>query len=278
MADIDRQKIKADGWRQGSCFTESSCPALIRAMPDKHKDKGAVYVCVTHDCSVLNASLSAEPHIEYLVALPAEKLDGNCTYGKNIRKLHLYIGIEGNQKPYELLANRRGLIPRECIVGIKPAGNIKLETEEKGSLSRWLANRYTATAFPDEFEKRVDKVRKKLKRHFENPLTNQMLGIWISLLSGMTELPTTETYEVVISLVFTSEAYKKYSDEHELDDFAEKVKGILGQTDGIVAKEVFVIPEDDFSLRNYRKMSRWVNFEYISMKSDDDDVVVIQDN
>lgn len=275
--DIDRQKIKADGWRQGSCFTESTCPALVQAMPDEHKIHGAIYICVTHDCSVLNPSLAAEPNIEYLIALPVERLDGNFTYGKNIRKLHLNIVIDGNQKSHALLANRRGFISRQLIVDVKPAGNIKLEAEQKALLTKWLANRYTATAFPDEFESRIDQVRQRLKKHFEKPLAHQMLGIWISLISGMAELPDTENYEVAISLVFTSEAYVRDIDEHKLDNFASEVKDILGQAVGIVVSDILVISEQDFSLMNYRRMSRWVNFEYISVKSEEDDVVVIED-
>ncbi|MHB8425543.1 MAG: hypothetical protein ACYDB9_10425 [Gammaproteobacteria bacterium] len=277
MADIDRQKIKADGWRQGSCFTKSSCPGLIQALPAEHKIEGAIYICVTHDCSVLSPRLAVEPHIEYLIALPAEKLDGNCTYGKNIRKLHLNIVVDGDQKPYELLAYRRGFMPRELIVGTKPAGNIKLETEQKGLLARWLANRYTATAFPDAFEIRIAKVREKLKKHLENPLAHQMLGIWIALLPGMIELLASDKYEVVISLVYTADAYEKDLVEQKLDDFADKMKDIIGEADGIVVAGVVVISEKDFSLMNYRKMLRWVNFEYISMKSDEDDIVVIED-
>lgn len=211
MADVSRDAIKANGWRQGSCFTAEHWPDLSKVITEAHRIDEAVYICITHDCCVINPDLEGEPHLEYVLALPIDGLDGNYTYAKNIRRLHIELVINGEKRPYELLAHRRGYLPREPLQRLKPAVNIKVETESHGLLARWLANRYTATAFPDTFESRINsnKVRERLKRLLKDKLSTDMIGIWVTLEPGRVELEEREQYEITVLLVYTHQAFEK---------------------------------------------------------------------
>lgn len=61
-----------------------------------------------------------------------------------------------------------------------------------------------------------------------------------------------------------------------LDKYAEQFKDILSSARGVVTKAVIVQSERSFSFANYRKMLRWTNFEHVSFKPSDDDVVVLE--
>lgn len=86
MSKIDRDILKGNGWKMGACFTRSSCPDLVSSMDANHaQNEDFVYIAITHDCAIINPSLEAEPFLEYIVAHPITKLDGNCTHTKNPR-------------------------------------------------------------------------------------------------------------------------------------------------------------------------------------------------
>ncbi|MEN8178608.1 MAG: hypothetical protein ABFS39_08300 [Pseudomonadota bacterium] len=76
MADIDRNKIKANGWALGQVFFNDSAPSICEQIIDIHKNDDPIFIAITHDCSVISPSLKNEPYLEYLSAKCIDKANG----------------------------------------------------------------------------------------------------------------------------------------------------------------------------------------------------------
>jgi hypothetical protein len=140
---------------------------------------------------------------------------------------------------------------------------------------RWLANRYMGQALPDQFEKRVDPVRKKLEKLLSKPEANSMLAIYIEL-NTRDELASDKNYILTVALVYEEAAYRKLIDEDRLDSYADEIQAIFKNTFGITISNVTGLSEKDFTLYQQRRMIRWRS-DHHSFKQDMDDVEIIED-
>jgi hypothetical protein len=274
---MDRDTLKSNGWKMGACFTQLSCLELVSSMiNESHRQyESFVYIAITHDCAIINDSLIAEPYLEYIVARPIPRLEGNYTHTKNQRKLHLEIDIQNVPTPFELNIIDRSYLHRAMLLHNKPAQNIFLKDTQKASLVRWLANRYMGQALPDQFEKRVDPVRKKLEKLLSKPEANNMLAIYINL-DTRDELASDKNYMLIVVMIYEDTAFISLSDEDCLDSYIDEIKAVFKQASGITVSNVTGLSEKDFTLYQQRRMIRWRS-DYHSFKQDMDDVEMIED-
>ena len=125
-------------------------------------------VVVSHDCDLANDP-TGEPQVEVIVAKRIDSLDGNCTHSKTARKLHLEFQNQGESIFAELRATDKISIPKEKLCQFSPHPDIRLDTNNRSILQRWLAARYRRSAFPDEFDRRlkIAKLDKKIAKILE---------------------------------------------------------------------------------------------------------------
>ncbi len=276
VSKIDRDILKSNGWKMGACFTRSSCPELVSSMAEFHRqDESFVYIAITHDCAIINDSLVAEPFLEFIVACPIGKLDGNFTHTKNPRKLHLELNIQNSPTPFELNIIDRAFLNRELLLQNKPIQNVCLNDSQKATLVRWLANRYMGQALPDEFEKRIDPVRDKLNKLLSKPEANGMLAIYIEL-DPRNELENDKNYALTVALIYEEPALSILIDKASLDNYVKEMKAVFQKTSGINVSEVIPLSEKDFTLYQQRRMIRWRS-DHCSFKQNMDDVEMIED-
>jgi hypothetical protein len=276
VSKIDRAILKSNGWKMGACFTRSSCPELVESMNEDHsQDESFVYIAITHDCAVINESLIAEPFLEYILARQIDKLNGNFTHTKNPRKLHIELDVKNLPIPFELNIIDRAFLDRGLLLQNKPGQDICLKDSQKAILVRWLANRYMGQALPDQFENRIDPVRKKLEKLLSKIEANGMLALYINL-NPRDELASDKNYKLTVAMVYEDAVFMSLTDEDRLDKYVNEIKVVLQKSSEIDISEVVAFSEKDFTLYHQRKMIRWRS-DHCSFKEDMDDVEMIED-
>jgi hypothetical protein len=184
-------------WRQGSVIPRSAALELGLVSTE---DTSQFAIVVTHDCDCV-AEESQEPSVEVIIGSQLSRLDGNLTFGKSPRKLHIALSQCG--KSIELsMATKRGL-DKAVLVRFEPDKSWVLSPQEKRVLSIWLGSRYSRAAFPDELERRLEAVwdvfRGAAKKH-----GGSTIAIFVQFDPHDEILDMTEPYSLDLSLVYDS--------------------------------------------------------------------------
>lgn len=281
MNELDRDKIKNNGWRFGVCFSAESAPDLFVCLTPAHKDDAATYIVATHDCSLVDPRLYEEPYLEYFVARPVSEKNGNFTFAKNIRCLHLDLLKDGALRSYELKMAERGFIDRAPMDQSMPDSSVVLTNESKRIFARWIANRYTTRGFPDEFNRRINAVvegkKACLKKLFSRPESRQMLGVYIKLTPPDQDLPGSQSYRLVVTLVYEDAAINSEEKRDQLDDYAKAIKECLSSAQGVVIEGVIALSEKDISLQAFRRLQQW-QWDYVSMRESANEASLIEED
>lgn len=266
---FNRASAIENGWRQCSIFTSTSCPILYSLLPEQHKDESYFYMVLSHPCSLLNPNLDSEPNLEYIVCEKLEKIDGNATYGKNPRLLHLQLS-ELNEFPVKLQQKNRGFIDKWSISEERPLIS-EVESQNESLITRWMANRYITTALPDKFESRVSIQKSKLTKAFANKVGAKCKALYISLNEFILDLEDNENYECTLVFILNAESYTEYvseedNDKTEYNDFLIRITEIFGLINGIELQRAFFISSNAFTINQAEsgKLKKW-QFDYISM-------------
>lgn len=266
MEEFNREIAIKLGWQQCSIFTKDSSPSLYELLPSEHKLENSFYMVLSHPCSLLNANLISEPTLEYIVCEEVGSLDGNCTFGKNPRILHL--AVEGTK--LALYQNKRGFIPKSLITTCKPQIT-NLPFSDESLITRWMANRYTTTALPDEFENRLSKSKSKLSKAFASSLGAKCKTVYIGLNEFIKDLPTESVYEC--TLVFTlnrdnvEELVAQEDDANsEYNQFKSRIITIFDSIQGVTLNKVLFIGENKLTVEQLEsgKLKKW-QFDYVSL-------------
>lgn len=275
---VDRALIHSNGWQLGRCFDDSSTPKLFDLIPDAHKVDGAVFIVVTHDCSLIHPKLEKEPCLEYVAAIPIDQLNAQNTEAKDIRCLHLPLSIDGDSKYFELQMAKRGFLDRSPIEHCKPSELALLPNESKAILIRWLSNRYTTQTLPDVFDRRIRPLiegrKKPLRKLLQKPEATEMLGIYIDLEPPHTDLDDDEGYQLTVLLLYKSEALEEID---AFDAYADQIKTCFSTAEGIDVQDVFALSDKDISVNRLRRMRRW-QLDFISFRDQADEVALIEDD
>jgi len=141
-------------WRQGHVLPDDGAKALglLSDVADTE-----VAIVVSNDCD-LAQDPSVEPSVEVIIGRRIGAADGNFSYAKNARRLHLTFSGGSQRLIAELIARFKISIKKEQLVEYEPVKTTKLTVVEHTILQRWLASRYRRAAFPDEFDKRQRKL------------------------------------------------------------------------------------------------------------------------
>jgi hypothetical protein len=140
-------------WRQGNIVPYQAAEAL--GLIPKDAQDNLVFVVISHDCDLAQPP-DMEPHVEIIVGRRIEVTNGNFTYGKTARRLHLTYSGGPRSLFVELLATGKISIEKLPLAEYAPLDEIRLTAIELTILQRWLAARYRRSAFSDEFDKRLE--------------------------------------------------------------------------------------------------------------------------
>lgn len=207
--------------------------------------------------------------------------NGNFTFAKNIRCLQIELLNDGVPRPHELKMAERGFISREPLQRCTPDLRIALTSESKRIFARWIANRYTTRGFPDEFNRRISAViegkKACLKKLFSKPESRQMLGVYTKLTPPDQDLPGSQSYRLVVTLVYEDAAIDSEDKRDRLDDYAKAIKECLSSAQGVVTEGVIALSEKDISLQAFRRLQQW-QWDYVSMREPANEASLIEED
>ena len=249
MSEIAAQ-IKANGWRQGCLLPDaiaSAIPELVGARGDAQR----VLVVISQDCDVVHSSLDVEPRVELIAGTRSdEPVDSQLAHGKNPRWLHLRAAGGGR---LEFSIRDRITAGREILAQSRPVD--QLPDLDRDLLARWIAKRYTRSAFPDAFNERIRPASKKLDRAFKS--CGMDASAVFLLLDRWGELGPDESYKVVVAVVFPVEVGDDAQREAKMAELAMKIRTSLDACDGIEVLDSTQMAENEFTLHDLHSFKRW---------------------
>lgn len=250
-------KINANNWRQGSVLKNRKLPASIERLS---KDE-AFFVITTQSCDLVHDQLEDEPFAECIECRSIEKEDGNFTFAKNPRRLHMSIShTDSSEQPVEILARRIHRFPRQEIAGIPASEDHYLSERNCKILVRWLASRYDRPAFPDAFNNRLRQVKTKLRKKAVR-ISKAVTGLYIEI-NPEQELEKGEQYYVnLLALVSVDFDGNMVEIESDLEAYAQFMNDTGLETNFKILKE------NEVSVFDIRRFSR-LDWDYISLRDD----------
>lgn len=257
-------------WRQGHVL----CANAREAIDLQHPDKDATCVVViSHDCDLANDDLNTEPNVEVIIGRLVSAANGNYSWGKAPRTLHLPMQRDGAIVTIELDATRKCLVDKSALAAYVGDGTFVLDGDGLAVLRSWLSARYNRPAFPDTFVRRMQrtKVDQKLAKKLE-PHGTLISVVYFDLDGGrVLERPDGEPYELSIVLVYPPGSDPEASAEAAedlADDVEQSCSARLVDGKEIVIKRCISISEDDLLVSRARVMTRW-RLEHMTLKAND---------
>lgn len=271
MEEAPPQWSRETPWRQGHVL----CAKARAALELHHIDADATCaVVISHDCDLANDDLEAEPHVEVIIGRVVSAANGNFSWGKAPRTLHLPVQRDGAMVTVELVTTSKRLVPKSALAGFEPDGTFALDGEGIAVLRSWLSARYNRAAFPDTFVQRMQKTKAdaKLAKKLE-PHGALISFIYFDLDGGrVLERPDGEPYELSIVLVYPPGDDAEASAD-AADKLAEDVKDVcearLTDKKQIIIKSCIAISEDDLPVSQARVLTHW-RLEHMTLKADGD--------
>lgn len=141
------------GWRQGDLLTPEHAVELGLVHSERQETCRAVVI--SHSCDIAKPE-ELEPNVEVIVAAVVQ--EGTACNGQSIVKLHVPAKYSGSTEWLELLITEKQFIDKTRLLEFNPWA-YKIPLKERGVLQRWLAQRYSRSAFPDQFNKWLNQTR-----------------------------------------------------------------------------------------------------------------------
>jgi hypothetical protein len=279
MAGMTEIWTRDTPWRQGHLLTPEANLALGLAHPES-PDLTCVVV-ISHDCDLANDALQIEPDVEVIIGRRVQKGDGNYSWAKAPRTLHVDALHHGSGAVLELVATAKRTISKQILAKFTPDTAYSISGKSLSALRSWLGVRYNRAAFPDLFVNRMSqsKVDKRLAKIIE-PVGNLLSAVYFEVDAGK-EINRCDGSPYELNIVL---AYPPGDDPEQAADDVEKIEmkvtklfeekhfdQVFGKWNGIALKQCMSISEDDLSVSKARLLTQW-RLEYMTIKADDDQV------
>jgi hypothetical protein len=213
---------------------------------------------------LLHGVFENEPFAEIVVAHPAD-LDGACTFGKSIRKIHFSILSSGVNINHQVVAQDRHLFPREHLAQYAPDPSRTLQDESLFPLVAWVVARYQREAFPDTFQSRIGRIKKKLRKQVAK--LHDVTDILIKL-SPFDEVPPDAPYHVELIFVMRDSAHADPDARVRCEQAVQAIRELLLDCEGIELDDDVLRSERDVTIQQLRSHRRWGDFDYVSFEGD----------
>jgi hypothetical protein len=256
------EKIRAAGWRQGSVIDRHSASEKFKNLLEGKPPELTHWLVLTQDCDLINDSYEKEPEIELLGCKIVAAVDGNLTHGKNPRRIHLPALIGNCTVVLEARVFQRFCFPRPALEDFPPTEGCSTSVEEIRMLAEWVARRYTRSAFPDEFNRRIKKAHIGFKKVLADHGT-VISGVWVAL-NTYSELAAGEAYRIGVRVTVTAEDYQEAAKRDEANMVVNSLELGFADCEGIEVVRADFVSESDFSLSDVRLSARFDAYDYLS--------------
>ncbi len=264
--------IRASGWRQGRFVGREDIRTLLARSIDQVLPRGKTpfrLVVVTQDCDLVqNADI--EPFVELIPCMEITKAEPLYENGRNPRLLHIpSIRPPEPDQWLEISIHDRFRVRKEALADLSVDQSTRLKDHDVRLLSRWIAKRYTRTAFPDEFNLRLKTVDGQLERLFKSQPGQTVTGIFLDVADE--EHPQDKPYAIAVRITAKTAAWNDEGLCTALQSFEERFSSILDGCEGIVIAEddIHTLPEEDLTLADLRRFRR-LDKDYRSLPERDD--------
>jgi hypothetical protein len=262
------------GWQQGSFLTPETISLLVQ-QEKIPKTENQCVVVVSHDCDVANQDLGDEPNIELIYGFVLPQINGNYSWSKSPRTLHLDAQWKGQSKYIELKSTKKFSLEKEWLGNHLPDSAWCLSQVAKNTLRSWLAVRYNRAAYPDDFNDILDK--KKLKKGIVKilePTQRLFSGLYLTLDEG-SDSRGHKLYNLNLFLIYSAgdEPLEAMQEAERVEDKISKLfkdKCFDSSTQvwtGIQLEDCVVMLEDEVKLGWLNKLSEW-RLEHLSLKDE----------
>jgi hypothetical protein len=225
-------------------------------------------IAISHDCDIANENWEAEPAVEFILAGNVAEKNGNYTYGKNPRTLHLEYEHEGKPIILELVASRRIRITKIELDSIQPDETYKLTTARQ-VLQSWLAIRYRRHALPNSLVERLREVSKHIEK--EGKKHSQGILSFRLAYDPVDELPPEEPYELWLSILYiTDKPEYKAMAEKIADSLETNFRELTKRTSEwgkVELRKCKAVSEVEFTIQDMRQTEEYC-LEHLSNRTD----------
>ena len=265
--------MRDTSWRQGSVLAADAIASLglVHSSPDAQ----ICVVVISHDCDLANDDLQREPDVEVIIGRHPSRIEGNFSWAKAPRTLHVDVLCEDVETPVELIATDKILIPKERLAAFEPDTRYMFSGQSLSVLRSWLGVRYNRAAFPDLFVNKLSEFNtdKKIVRAI-GPKAGLLSAIYFDVDDGQ-EVDHTDGSSYLLKIVLV------YPPGDDPDQVATEIEGLedsisklftstyfdepSGAWKGIALVACMSISEDDLTVSQARQLTQW-RLEYMTLK------------
>jgi hypothetical protein len=263
-----REQLLEREWRQG---------AIIKSGAIEHPgmDGHDAYLILNQTCDLLAEKITTEPYAELLPLTCISKIDPNFEGGKNSRKIHFQVELDGEAVFVEGAITARVMLPRELLLQTGPSTRWKVGSRTINGLLVWFTRRFLRTAFPDSFERRLKPLLKKSKTLNKGIVDvlqphHSLIDTLFLRINTMEELPAKEAYEVKLLLAAKKADLDDPAKLELLHSMANQLGSIFGNADGVELDGLVMVESlHKISLAQQRDYLIWERYDYLSFGEDD---------
>jgi hypothetical protein len=262
--DVNRDLIRSNGWRQGALSQPTELSPLFKPdwFPQIAVTNGALAILISHDCDILNHSLSKEPSVQWLMATPIKKLNSRCTNGMNCRTFH----FEYNGSKYEVTAQRRLETPRNLLQN-KSAEIQPLSRDLTANLAHWISKRFYRPAFPDEFNRRLSSVANEIREKLD--ADHSLLKSIFIKIHPNEELPDQAEYAVSLLGVMSNDEYAVTESREKSQAVLDALETYLNECKGIAVVDSRLSAQEAIALTIFDDHVPW-DFDYLTFRDQEE--------
>ena len=262
-AASDREKILSNGWKQGALISKNDEGFKALGFSRESHD---LYVLVSHSCDIAAYSYAKEPHVEFMGAEFDPKENKALAHRRNPRKLQILLS-DGDYPFITLDINSRVFINRKLLATVSAEAS-SISQDALNELQMWISARYRRSAFPDEFNSRIDKAKEIIEEDAKKNGDRNIYGLYLDL-NTMEELGD-EDYEIVVMGVVREELGEVGdSNWNEAEDYLEFVIEQIQNCEGINVKDHEVVADSGITLKEVNNM-KLLDFDYLSHRKGTD--------
>jgi hypothetical protein len=263
MSEDAARQIHAQHWRQGRLLSVASHAEIAQQLSLAPLADDDAVIVISQSCDLVNGDFTEEPFAEILLAHPLpESADGNYMCLRNPRRLHFHLQIHGQQCAYTAWIWDRYWLPREVLAQWPPDAERGLwDQDEQDVLIGWLVARYERTALPDELQRRLGRIKDKLKKPMKQ--LKDVSGVFLECSDQ--ELSDDASYRLRIKLVMPKAAYEQAHRRQAVEQIRTQLDTVLRKCPGVLLEEEpELVSELKFTLHDARILRRWTDFDYVS--------------
>lgn len=250
-------ELESNGWLQGAVVRSELALTLRPHVRIPNERDDAIFIVASQSCDIANNNLTEDPFIELSVAYPIDKIDGNCSFNKNGRKLHTTLKRFNDTEEIgsisiEIKACEKFSVEKKMFLNATPDDTTRFFHDDLVGYVSWLGARYTRPALPTTFNERLSCAdpRGKLKNKAKK-INEKLSGIYVQLHPNG-EIGEDENYKVNL-LGVVSPSYDGDLDilRKSLESYAE----IMTKANMTVTTQVR--SEDQVSIALIRRFNRF---------------------